>query len=221
MVTVGMLRRVPWLAAIREPALELVAARAVELLFPKERVLYSAGASPSGLLLILEGRVRVVRGRGGRQQVVHEEGMGGTLGEVPVFAGGSYPATAIASEPTLCALLPTEALKAAIKADPDLAFVMLRRMAERTRGLVDRVDRLAGQAVKGRLAIKLLERHRAAGAGGFTLGRTQLQMAEELGTVREVLVRALRELRTDGLIEQLSRGQYRVIDVEGLRVLAT
>jgi CRP/FNR family transcriptional regulator len=221
MVTVGMLATVPWLSAIRKPALELVAARAVELRFPKGRVLYTAGTIPAGLLVILEGRVRVLRGRGGRQHVVHEEGVGGTLGEIPVFSGGSYPATAVAAELTRCAMLPTEALKAATRTDPDLAFVLLRRMAERTRGLVDRVDRLAGQAVKGRLAVQLLERHRTADSdGGFSLGRTQLQVAEELGTVREVLVRALRELREDGLLEHLSRGRYRLVDIARLRTLA-
>jgi CRP/FNR family transcriptional regulator len=221
MVSVALLRGVPWLHPVSDPALRLIAAHAVDLRFPKGRVLFTAGETPDGLLLILEGRVRVVRGRGGRQQLVHEEVMGGTLGEVPVFSGGAYPATAIAAGRTRCACLPTSVLKDAIQADPELACAILRRMAQRTRALVDRLDRLGSQAVKGRLAAYLLSRQRFTnGAGEVVLEGTQSQMAEELGTVREVLVRALREFRNEGLIESLGRRTWRILNVEALRTLA-
>src|SRR4051812_9258996 len=108
MITIELLRQVPWLDRINDAAVRFMAAGAVELRFAKQRVLYTAGSMPAGLLVILKGRVRVIRGRGGRQQLVHEEGPGGTLGEIPVFADGAYPATAVASEPVTCVLLPTE-----------------------------------------------------------------------------------------------------------------
>ena len=37
-------------------------------------------------MVVLEGKVRVVRKAGDRAQVVHVERVGGTLGEVPVFS---------------------------------------------------------------------------------------------------------------------------------------
>jgi CRP-like cAMP-binding protein len=51
----------------------------------------------------------------------------------------------------------------------------------------------------------------------FTPGGTQLQIAEELGTVREGVVRALRELRRAGLIEAAGQGRIRVADAAALR----
>jgi len=42
--------------------------------------------------------------RGGREQVLHSEGPGATLGEVPLLDGGGYVATAIATEPSLLLL---------------------------------------------------------------------------------------------------------------------
>ena len=36
----------------------------------------------------------------GREQTIHMEGPGATLAEVPVFDDGTYPATAVAEEPT-------------------------------------------------------------------------------------------------------------------------
>jgi CRP-like cAMP-binding protein len=140
---------------------------------------------------------------------------------VPVFSGGSYPATAIAAEPARCVLLSAAALRAAVRDQPEVAFLFLRRLAERTRLLVDLVDSLAAQAVVGRLARWMLDRGQADGAPpAITLGRTQAEVAEALGTVREVLVRALRQLRHRGLIEAVGRGRYRIRDAHGLAQLA-
>ena len=43
--------------------------------------------------VLLQGRVRAVRVRDGRETVLHRSGPGATLGEVPLFDGGDYPAT--------------------------------------------------------------------------------------------------------------------------------
>jgi CRP-like cAMP-binding protein len=213
--------RVPLFLGLPRSAITQLAAHAVYRRYHTREVLYLAGSTPAGLLLILDGRVRVVRGRGDRQHLVHEEGPGGALGEVPVFGGGTYPATAIAAEPTRCILLLTESLRATARACPEISLRFLERLGQRTRHLVDRVDQLAGQNVNGRLARLLLRQQRIAGAGGaFLLARTQIEAAEELGTVREVLVRALRRLRQSGVIESLGRGCYRVLDPDRLRLLA-
>jgi CRP/FNR family transcriptional regulator, dissimilatory nitrate respiration regulator len=197
-----------------------LARQALECRFAPGQVLFSAGTTPRGLLVIVEGKVRVLRGQGDRQHVIHEEGPGGALGEVPVFGGGTYPASAIAAEPTRCLLLLTESVRAAVQNDAETALTFLRRLGERTRHLVERLDSLASRGVNARLARFLLTREASAQpSGSFTLGGTQVQVAEELGTVREVLVRALRELRQAGAIESTGRGRYRIRNVGVLQRL--
>jgi hypothetical protein len=49
---------------------------------------------------------------------------------------------------------------------------------------------------------------------------TQTALAEELGTVREVVVRALRGLRQLGAIERVGEGKYRVLSLPILEGLA-
>jgi CRP/FNR family transcriptional regulator len=221
MIDPAVIRAVPLFAALAPEAVRALAERAVERRWAAGRTLYAAGDPPSGLIVILEGRVRVVRDRADRRHLVHHEGPGGALGEVPVFGGGRYPATAVAAEPVRGLVVSVEALRGAIRRDPETAFVFLRRLADRTRHLVERLDRLASQDVTARLARLLLERQRAAGHGvPFLLGRTQGEVAEELGTVREVLVRSLRRLRDEGAIEAAGRGRYRVGDAAGLEHLA-
>ena len=212
MVDPCLLSNMPLFAHLSPGLVANLAHRSIERRFAVGELLYAAGTVPAGLLVVLEGKVRVVRGNG-RQHVIHEEGPGGALGEVPVFDGGAYPATAIAGEPTRCLLLPTEALRSAIRSSPETSLLFLHRLGQRTRHLVDRLDALAVHDVNARLARLLQTRQQEVGPGvPFTLGGTQLETAEELGTVREVVVRALRELRQDGIIESAGRGRYVVRD---------
>jgi CRP-like cAMP-binding protein len=203
----------------------------VERQFAAGEILWSAGDRSEGITLVLEGRIRIVRGSGGRQLVIHSGEPGATLGEVPFFTGGRYPATAIAAEPTRCLLLSEAAVRRAIAVDPALAFFFLKRLSQRIENLVERVDRLTVSSVQARLAHFILQRHQAtiassrsrskSGKGAvFSLGMTQTALGEELGTVREVVVRALRGLRQSGAIESVGDGKYRVVNASILETLA-
>ena len=196
-----------------------LAKRGVEISLEPNAVVFLAGSEPRGWYIVLEGRVRVVRGGGSRQHVIHTEGPGGTLGEVPLFAGGTHPATGIASEPTRCALFTRAALEAAIAESPAIAFVVAGRLAQRVRQLVNRLDERSAQSVQVRLIEFILRRPLGASAV-VSMGMTQQALAEELGTVREVVSREVRALVHRGWIEAVGGGRYRLIDVDALRAAA-
>jgi CRP-like cAMP-binding protein len=170
-------------------------------------------------MIVLSGRVRVVRESEGRGQVVHEEGVGGTLGEVPLFAGGAYPASAIAVEHTRCLVLTRDVVLAIVGEDPRFALALLERLARRVGALVDRLDRLASHRVDARLAAFLLGRLASSRGATLELGMTQRALAEELGTVREVVVRELGRLRRRGVIRTQRDGRVVVLDAEELEGL--
>ena len=195
-------------------------ARAVTRRYAAGEVLFTAGSAARGLFVILEGRVRVTRGRHGRPHVVHEEGPGGTLGEIPLFDGGGYPATAVAREATRCVVYTPQAITAAMGVDPQVGWAIARTLAGRVRGLLERLDRFTARDVTARLAAHVRERHQAGRGAAFTLGQTHQELAEELGTVREVVVRSLRELRRKGVIASAGRGRYRVTDARALEAAA-
>jgi len=210
---------------------ETLLAQSVEKRFSTGDILWSAGDRSEGITLVLEGKVRIVRGSGGRQLVIHSGEPGATLGEVPFFTGGCYPATAIAAEPTRCLFLTHAAVTRAMAADPRLAFFFLKRLSSRVQSLVDRVDQITVNNVQTRLARFILERHQSARAAArsrshprngvaFSLGMTQTALAEEIGTVREVVVRALRGLRQLGAIESTGDGKHRVSNLPLLERLA-
>jgi CRP/FNR family transcriptional regulator, dissimilatory nitrate respiration regulator len=212
----------PWpLADLPAPARATLLANASERRFQADEVLYLAGSPAHALYLVLEGRVRLLRGRSGRAIFIHDEEAGGALGEIPLFEGTTYPATAIASEPTRCLVLQREAILVAIHNNPDLALAILARLAARVRFLVDKLDRTANHSTLGRLAELILARAQAGHGESFTLGATQQQAAEEIGTVRELVVRGLRTLRDRDAIESRGGGRYVVMNEALLREIAT
>lgn len=138
------------------------------------------------------------------------------------IAADSRRATAIATMATQCLVLSREAIEAAITADPAVAWVLLDRLASRVRGLVERVDRLALQSATTRLVGLLLTKVPRTTIGGeatISIGMSQEALAAELGTVREVVVRALRFLREHELIASAGRGRMHIRDIAALRRL--
>ena len=139
------------------------------------------------------------------------------MGEVPLFGGETHPATGIAAEPTRCALFDKPSLQAAIAECPEISFLINRRLALRVRRLVERLDERS-RSVGSRLAEFLVDRLEASSSGDrLSIGMTQQALAEELGTVREVVSREIKALVKERALENLGGGRYRVTNPDTLR----
>ena len=221
MVDESLLDGLPLLRDLNPAARREVVERSVLLRKGVGEVLWRAGEPARGLVILLTGRVRVVRvERRGRRSVIHREGPGATLGEVPLLDGGGYPATAEVEEPATALLLTPAGVDAALAADPAFARVLLGSLARRVRHLVERVEALTVLDVRSRLARHLLLRADGADGGAFSLGISQAALAEELGTVREVVVRNLAALAQRGAVVREGRGRYRIANRSVLEALA-
>jgi CRP-like cAMP-binding protein len=219
MISPDVLReRVPALGALSETALRRLAQAATERRYAAGATLYRAGDPPDALYLVLDGSVRVVRGA--RPQLLHTEGPGGVLGEIPVFGGGPFPATAVARTTTRCAHLPLAAVERLLADDPAFVRFALARLAERSRALLNRIDELTATTITARVADYVLGRAPDASAAPFTLGMSQEELARELGTAREVIVRALRALVDAGAIARSGRSRFTVTNVSVLQAMA-
>src|SRR3954465_5421340 len=152
----------PILEALSPSGRATLLERSIEKSYPTGAILWSAGDRADGIALVLEGKVRIVRASAGRQVVIHSGESGSTLGEVPFFLDATYPATAVAAEPTRCLFLTRAAVTAAMSVDPGLAFFLLRNLSRRVQGLVERVDRNTASSVQARVAGFLLLRSDAA-----------------------------------------------------------
>jgi CRP/FNR family transcriptional regulator len=210
----------PALAGLAPRIVRRLAAVAVITRYPRRGVLFRAGDAPAALHFVLSGRVRVARRVESGSRVLHFEDAGGVLGEIPVFGGGPYPATATAAETVQCAVLASDAVERLLAEEPEFARFALRRIAHRARTVLERLDELSDYSVTARVAGYLLARADAASRNDLVLGASQAALAEQLGTVREVVVRSLRALCDDGAIRRVGRSRFAIVDERRLRDLA-
>jgi CRP/FNR family transcriptional regulator len=210
---------VPALSELPKATLARIASGARERRYAAGAALYRAGDAADGLFIVLSGRVHVRREGVTSSEFLHAEGSGGVLGEIPVFGGGRFPASARAAEATHCAYLPTELVERLVREDSAFARFALRRLAVRAHALLRRIDELTVTTITARVADHLLSR---AGSSGndFTLGMSQEALARELGTAREVVVRALRSLVGAGAIARTGRSRFVVKQPAVLRAIA-
>ncbi|MDQ4081942.1 MAG: cyclic nucleotide-binding domain-containing protein [Actinomycetota bacterium] len=87
------------------------------------------GEPGNELYVVLEGTVRVERG--GRTLATF--GVGEIVGEVAVLDGRPRSADLVAEERVRCLTVPRQALRAAIEAEPQVAWELLGVMASRLR----------------------------------------------------------------------------------------
>jgi CRP/FNR family transcriptional regulator len=182
-------------------ALDDLLAGAVRLRIPASSVFHRQGDGAPHLELVVSGLVRVfVSAPDGRTMTVRYCRPGALIGMMSLFTPGfALPATVQALvDAELLALSPAVARRAAAQ-DVRVARAFLREQSERAISFLYEVPGSAFATVRQRVARHLLD---LAAEGGPELVApvSQQQLADAVGTVREVVVRVLRELRLAGVI---------------------
>ncbi len=113
--------------------LQAVTAAAVEVEFPAERVIARQGEIGTGLFVIVDGGVRVIRD--GR--VIARLGPGEFFGELSVIDGAPRNAQVVAETPTRCLALATWDFERLLRETPGIALTVLRVVVARLRSATD------------------------------------------------------------------------------------
>ena len=212
------------LSSLSQPELQQLAARTVRKYFSAGELLFSEGEPCHGLHIIARGKVRIFKTSiGGREQVLAVNNPGETVAELPVFDGGPYPASAIAIEDTEIAFVSRRDFQAYCIEHPEVALKVLAVAGARLRRLVGIVEELSFTTIRQRLVsvlIKLAEREGNSTPQGveIQLPASHQELANQLGTVRELISRNLMRLQAEGLLEVDAR-QIVVKDMHGLSAL--
>jgi len=211
-----LLTKLPYFQGMSSSQLEGIAKAAKEISFAKGEVLFLEGEPCRGLYVVKSGQIRVYKSSlEGREQVLTTAGPGASFNDVPVFDGGPNPASASAVVPSCVSVLPREAVLRPMK-DCTAAGAVLKLFATRLRYLTGVVEDLSFRTVIGRLAKLLLE---IAGEEGGPVPAKQLtqdEMAAVVGSVRDVIGRALKQMEKDGSIRIEGR-RILVVDQKKLR----
>lgn len=213
------LRAIPLFAGLDDSSLRELAQAARWREYTAGDVVVLEGDAQPALYYLQYGWLKVIKmSPSGREQILRFLEPGETFNEVGVFAGQPNPATAVALEPAGTWLIQRPVLLRFLRERPDFAQDVITRLAERMLFLVSLVTDLSLRPVTGRLARLLLQ-----DASGDILERprwyTQAELAARLGTVPDVVQRALRSLEAEGLIA-VDRQQIRILDRAALAGIA-
>jgi len=222
---IAALRNTSFFGELEEAELRALAEHSAEHRLSRGQILFMAGDEALSLYVIVEGAIRAFRlSPEGREQVIHVERAGSTIGEVPVFDGGPYPSTAAAEEDSVILSIDKRDVKRLFLEHPRIALAALKLMAGRLRRCADLVEALSLYEVDQRLARMLLAEARTRGVRSesgttFELELTNQQIATRIGSVREVISRALARLQQNRLIIVDGR-QITITDEESLSSFA-
>ena len=217
-VIAEILRKSPFFSELGEDELAEVTSRVHERTFHRGEVILLEGEAPRSVYFIVHGQVRIYRlSLEGREQVLKRLGPGEAFNFVPVLDGGPNPSSAMAwTDVTVYAIERGHFLQM-VREHPALAVAVLADFATKLRHMTALVEDLSLRTVGARLAKLLLTQ--AAEKEAAPRRMTQQEMAAQLGTVREVVGRALAELEEEGLVRK-ERHRIVIVNRSGLEAKA-
>jgi CRP/FNR family transcriptional regulator, cyclic AMP receptor protein len=210
-VAVSLLRDGPW-ASLTTETVELLAAGGKLSDFSAGATVY-AEAEAERFGVVVRGLLRVyMHTSDGRQVTVRYLRAGGLLG-APALLGGPAPVFVQALTDSAMYFMDVARVKRLVRADAAVAWCFAEESVHR---LYDVLEELAGNTfatVRQRVVRHLLDlaASRPASDGRLTALVNQQDLANSVGSVREVVARVLHELRAASLV-RTSPGRVEILD---------
>jgi len=194
---------------------------AIDKFYDRGKTVFWDGDDCNGFYIVAAGKVKIYKvSFEGKEQILHIYGPGNPFGEVPVFSGKKFPASAQTIVKSHLLFFPKDAFIDLITKNPSLALNMLAILSMRLRQFTVQVENLSLKEVPGRLASYLLYLSKEQDkTDAVTLNISKGQLASLLGTIPETLSRIFAKMSDQDLI-QVSGRDIRLIDLTGLEDIA-
>lgn len=158
------------------------------------------------VMVMLAGLLRIyLAAPSGRQVTVRYARPGEVVGLVHLV-GAKTAVHAQAIDPVMLFAFPGRQIEALAQTHAAFALAIARECADRTVDAMDELRLVTFGSVRQRLARHLLDLAAGHVDGRLLAAVTQQELADAAGTVREVVARALKEMRADGLIGESEAG---------------
>lgn len=184
------------------------------LVLPAGSNLHREGADVVHLQLVVTGLLRVyVTAPDGRTLTVRYCRTGSLLGAVSLFTSPfSMPASVQAVTEAEVLAMPASSVESMVERDTGVSRALLDELSERVISFISEIPGSAFATVRQRIARHLLDLASGTQKGPQLSARiSQQELAEAVGSVREVVVRTLRELRQEGIVSTGS-GEITLLD---------
>ncbi len=200
-----MLPQIPYFNSLSADALQAIIGAATPRRFEAGQVIYLEGEPADFVYMLESGWVKSTRMTPeGREQGLLFLQPVDIFGDIAVYSGTTYPGTATALESVDVWVLSSETLIQFVNRYPDLALAIIRKLSARVLHYISLVEDLSLRSVEARLSSTLLRNAELKNHQLIVPRRkwaTFDEMAVRLGTVRDVLSRAMKTLETEGYIK--------------------
>jgi CRP/FNR family transcriptional regulator len=215
-INLAWLEQFPELGNLDAQAKELLSkyCRIVEA--PIGTIGYREGTPCGAYVMRLAGRSRVYKmSSSGREILLYRVGAGETcvITTTCLLGNSDYPASTIVEEAIRDVLIPAAAFHQLMIDSSVFRKYVMTNYGALISDLIVLLDEVAFHSLNARLAKVLLDAHSPH------ITRTHQQIADELGTAREVVSRQLKRLEQKGSVA-LGRGQINIVDRTALEHLS-
>jgi CRP-like cAMP-binding protein len=219
----GQIASIPLFQGLHRKYYEELTMIVVDQVFKRGESIFSEDDEATGFYVVISGRVKVFKlSPEGKEQILHIIGPGEPFGEVAVFTGKRFPASAETLEETRVFFFPRASFVELIRKDPSLALNMLAVLSQRLRRFSALIENLSLKEVPGRLAayfLSLQEGRKEKEALNLEISKNQL--ASLMGTIPETLSRILARMVREGFIESTGPRGIRILNRKGVEELAS
>ena len=192
---------------LSQPELEIVASYGSNKMFAKNVILVNEGDPSEMFYLILKGQVKVfISDEKGKEVLLNLQGPGEYFGEIAIIDQAPRSASVMTLESCQIAVVSKQGFERCLAENPEIAMGLIRNLVKYVRSLTEQVKRLALMDVYGRLVhtFKALANEQN---GRLVIEKrlTHQDIANMVGSSREMVSRIMKDLKTGGYIRIESR----------------
>jgi CRP/FNR family transcriptional regulator, anaerobic regulatory protein len=210
-----LLERCPSLSRLPRAMWDSVATGLSPIEIPSQTTVFDSGQPCQTLPILLEGSIRVFKRSPSGREISLYRVLPGEFCIVTVsclLSGDHYPANGVTEQPVIALTLPRPLFLQLTGAHPPFREAVFHLFGERLAGLMRLVDEVAFMRLDQRLAGLLTAR-------APLIQDSHQQIADELGSVREIISRLLKQFESRGWIS-LARKRIEVLDRNALLLFA-
>lgn len=172
------------------------------------QVVVHAGDRTDYIYFVLTGSLKVVvSDEDGREVIFSVLGQGEVFGEMGMFGEQPRSASVVAVVPSDLIVIAKNDFRSLMQDNFEVAWRMMCNLADRLRNADRKIESLALMDVYGRVARLLLEMSEEVNGEQLVVQKlTKQDIAKMIGASREMVSRVMKDLSTQGLIEDTGRG---------------
>lgn len=178
----------------------------------KNDVLHSPDEELKQISVIIKGKLKVVKYTSeGNEQVLKYLNKNESFGEGLIFSGENYPSYIMAEEDSTVLEISREGVLRLFRENEQFLVLYLNEISKKLLNLSNVVDILIIKSIKKRIIkyFSLLRKHQKSDCIYF---KSKQQIANDIGSVREVVSRKMKELEEEGIIKTIDKNHVKILN---------